>query len=263
MKFIQLINESRSKVLKLEEAIAIVNRYCSVYLSDQRRIRMYRGKPNADALFALTDTKATKRKNADRFYNQIVDSLDSWKSFPRRAYCLSTATQASYAAMYGTGSSYCVIPFDNAKLGVCPTDDFIYSFLYLKNRYKNYDLLEIPRLFLMLLNSPKSTMDRESFVKEVLSLDTKRVYEMYQEIDTRNLDVRMNVDMFIDDLRGYRTVKDFFEKVFSPHYNDFTSFQNYSQFIKHKLKSQHEVYIEGNVLLIQTGVYPEFVKFFR
>jgi len=71
----------------------------------------------------LSDPKLIERKsqNTSNHYTVLLDNLPSWRNFPKRSRSLICATKKYIAS--GFGDVFLVLPFDGAKIAVCPTTD--------------------------------------------------------------------------------------------------------------------------------------------
>jgi hypothetical protein len=54
-----------------------------------------------------------------------MENMEEWQKYPRRSKSLICSTTVNYASGYG--KVFNVIPYDSAKIGVCPTMDFFES----------------------------------------------------------------------------------------------------------------------------------------
>lgn len=70
-----------------------------------------------------TDPTKVERKSANTYnhYTLLLDNLPSWRWYPKRSRSLICSTSQSRATKYGT--VYLVLPFNEAKIGVCSKDD--------------------------------------------------------------------------------------------------------------------------------------------
>lgn len=162
------ILDKRSTILTDENEIMFqdIHRNCSealVALSKDKII--YKGLRNIRDDILLTDPKLKKRKskNTENYYTLLFDNLPSWKEYPKRSRLLICSTSRSVASEYG--NSYLVLPFNGAKIGVCPTMDMWLSFLdYLKGKDLadfNYDLKKI------LLHEPKNETNYRELLNSI------------------------------------------------------------------------------------------------
>ncbi len=137
LEFEYFINEkyetsSRGRSLTLEEIVEIFNQNCKMY--DNNSVKLFRGH-GAAMLYSLYEPKKFKRVSANtaNHYTVLIDEiLPNWKSYPKRSESLVCSTSESYTKAYGN-YMYEVIPFDSAKIAVCPYRDIWESFTFLRN----------------------------------------------------------------------------------------------------------------------------------
>jgi hypothetical protein len=133
------VTDPRSTTLQhsIDEYIALIEDKCSkalVYFQagkaaykGLRSHNKFGGPISLDDVMK-TDPKLIERKskNTSNYYTMLLDNLQAWKKYPKRSRSLICTTSRRHA--YNYGSAYLVLPFDGAKFGVCPKDDFWYSF---------------------------------------------------------------------------------------------------------------------------------------
>jgi hypothetical protein len=71
--------------------------------------------------------RARKSHNTRNYYTLMFNNLPSWKDYPKRSRSLICATSAQKASMY-RGDLYVILPFNSAKIAVCPRCDIWDSF---------------------------------------------------------------------------------------------------------------------------------------
>jgi len=149
MKYIKqqsIIKEhnGRSVELFLDDAIKIFKTKCSDYNIDNTTI--YRGiRTSMRTPYLEVSPKKYKRSAgySNTTYLNFIDGSESWSSYPKRRESIICSTSDSTADAYG--DLYVVIPFNGAKFGVCPSDDFQNSFDVFTRRFglKIYQLDEL------------------------------------------------------------------------------------------------------------------------
>lgn len=65
--------------------------------------------------------------NYGNYHNLLVSNLESWTSYPTRNKSLICAGY-NRAVRHSGYNLYLVIPYDTTEIGVCPTDEFWFSF---------------------------------------------------------------------------------------------------------------------------------------
>lgn len=99
-----------------------------------KRATIQRGTPKSWN-YMLSDPRQSKIRlsaNTRSYMNLLVDNLPSWKGYPQRGKSLICTTFHQSARAYGRGNAFVVLPFENAKIGVCNEMDFWLSFKMLR-----------------------------------------------------------------------------------------------------------------------------------
>jgi len=103
---------------------AIINIEPTVVMYDKGTI-IYRGIPKKDEDFLSINPKQgnpRRSANTSNYYTLIIDNDPAWKEYPKRSQSIICSTGNDSATSYGT--VYMVFPYDGAKIGVTPADDF-------------------------------------------------------------------------------------------------------------------------------------------
>lgn len=130
IKNYKLFLERRSSPISKQEAIDIIKNNCKDFLKDKTP-RIFRGidhnNDTPDFLIVKPTNGLIRRSaNAGNHYTLLIDNSSRWVEYPKRSKSIICTTSAEKALSYG--ECYCVIPFDNAKIGVCPENDIWASF---------------------------------------------------------------------------------------------------------------------------------------
>ena len=101
-----------TKVLSDDEFIKCVSENCKEFNVDSVSINRYVNLPQ-DRIY-LIDPSLTMRKSRDNLniYTLIMDNTPEWSDYPKRSFSL-ICTIKKY------NNAFLVVPFDNAKFGVC------------------------------------------------------------------------------------------------------------------------------------------------
>ncbi|VVC05805.1 Uncharacterised protein [uncultured archaeon] len=107
-------------------------------LQDGRTI--YKGM-NLSGNFYKSNPKLHIRKsqNTSNYYTLLLSNLPNWKNFPPRSQSLICSTSYRKAQTYG--NVFIVLPFDGAKIGVCPDSDIFFTKNY--DYYSNLDIVDL------------------------------------------------------------------------------------------------------------------------
>ena len=139
-----ILTEGRGKAIDEYEAAELFKKNCKQYKWGEQTF--YRGVEGRLLQPYFIDPSKSERKSANtsNFYTLWIDNSKKWADYPKRSKSLICTTQAQTAAGYGT--SYMMIPYDGAKIGVCPSYDMWESFpnamsdvgLYTLNEFNDY-----------------------------------------------------------------------------------------------------------------------------
>lgn len=129
ISFKEFLTEGRSEELSTEQLISILKKNCKEFLSLRRYPMIYRGVKGNTNSKLVKPSEFTRKSKSDadgNVYTVLMDSLDSWKDYPKRSKSIICSNVFFSAGNYG--KARLVIPFDGAKWGVCDGDDIFYSF---------------------------------------------------------------------------------------------------------------------------------------
>ena len=131
MKLFEILNESRVRQFNVTDISAILERECSQSLKQWEKTPLYRGGDfeNIKSGMGFGESIAeTPRKSANtaNFYTLWIDNSKLWDGMPKRSKSFIGATARYISSGYGDVAL--MIPFDSAKIGVCPDDDLWASF---------------------------------------------------------------------------------------------------------------------------------------
>lgn len=120
--------KKRSMSISIKDAVDIIKNNCTEFLKDKKS-RIFRGLGDNDSSYLLvkpSEGLLRRSANTDNHYTLLIDHSKRWDGFPKRSKSIICTTNGETACNYGF--LYVVIPFDNAKIGVCPLSDIWYSF---------------------------------------------------------------------------------------------------------------------------------------
>lgn len=130
IKNYKLFLESRRQPISKQEAINIIKSNCKEFLVD-KKTKIFRGvDSDEDPDFVLvkpSEGLLRRSANTSNHYTLIIDNSERWSHFPKRSKSIICTTSPGHAHDYG--HAYCVIPFDNANIGICPENDIWTSFV--------------------------------------------------------------------------------------------------------------------------------------
>lgn len=212
---------------------------------------IYRGdKTLSDNSLISTAGSTRKSTGIENYHTAIMDNTPSMKGFPKRGSSLIASTSVRSARFY-SHNVFCIVPFDNAKVAVCHTDDIwgaLISFMGVKHK----TITGINEIFSK-AKIEDSWEGIKKFAKELAGdgpeaekalADLKNACELYSITGT-NLDVTLQ-----------RAKEDFMgeiDKMFSPSETGFN--WRYGRDLESVLSPFSELWIEGEMVAIEPEVY--------
>ena len=122
-----ILSEGRSQPIDEKNALMTIKKYCrdAVFAPYE----LYRGNEHlSDNYYYWKSThERTSPHAANNIYNLLLSNLPSWKAYPKRNMSLVGSSRERTASNYSS-SIFIVLPFDGAKIGVCPESDIWGSF---------------------------------------------------------------------------------------------------------------------------------------
>jgi hypothetical protein len=199
---------NRSKSIKKEKALELLNTEYSI--SKKSNVNIYRGVDGIDDDFLFVDPSKYLRKsaNTDNYYTLLIDNTSSWKKYPKRSKSIICSTDKVYASTYGT--LYKVYPINNAKIGVCYTND-IWSATSINNNTTFYDLNTLLNVILKGFYKYNKDDDYNMLIKYL-----KKVDDDYEKISELLNELRFKFTIFDMYLNSDEQFKDFVENIMNP-----------------------------------------------
>jgi len=256
----QFLKEGRSQELNIQQARDIFKKSCTQWKPNKE---IYRG-VRTEKDYVLVTPSQYKRKsvNLANYYTLFLDEIsERWDAFPKRSKSLICTT--SYKIAYEYGKVYNVIPFDDAKIGVCPKKDIWYSFKdgFAGNELNNLDNL-VHFLDVMYYDIDKTEEleqeDPKLFKEQLLKIEQfikSKTYEELVYLDKTYLSWKK----LTNDIKKQGIIRTL-EQCLDPDTNDFgvTSFKEYKQ--PTNLKESFELWTDSDCLLIKQELYDSFIK---
>jgi len=221
-----LMEESRSKNIEEDEALQIFKEKCTQWNSDKIIYRGINVNSN-DSKYIFVDPSKHERRsaNTDNYYTFFIDHISKrWIAFPKRSKSIICTSHISTARGYG--KTFIVVPFDYAKIGVCPKYDMWDSF---EKTTKGPSLNDLNEYINVLYK--KYT---KKIAEDNISLESFK--EMLQEIENGVKNERLNTyghdawRYFIDDIEE-KGIIIAMENILDPLANNFKlrNFKDYRQ----------------------------------
>jgi hypothetical protein len=181
-KFLQYLNESRTQPVSEEQANELIDKHCSKNYKklESNKFGIYRGtmEPFGDYGYINTNKGELRTSaNTENYTTLLMDNLPSWKSYPKRSRGIICSTDKNSAEQYG--EAYHVIPYDNAKIGICSKEDVWYSFDFTPsgNTYDVPDLNQLFKITFYRYNIKVDDSNWSSFKSGLNKLDLNTVLE--------------------------------------------------------------------------------------
>lgn len=145
---------------------------------NETNIAIYRGISTKEGIrnsieFVDPTARSEPRKSANthNYYTLWVDNSVRWLNYPKRSYSLICSTDSITAGIYG--ETYVVIPIEDTPIGICPDEDFWYSFdKTISGHYPSFSLgafmdwLHV-NFQLQKINSPKTFSELNTALKKL------------------------------------------------------------------------------------------------
>lgn len=131
MKLFEIAHASRVSQISVADAIATIKRECSKSIECWNDTPLYRGGDfdgltNGVGFGKSIASTPRKSANTANYYTWWVDNSEAWADYPKRSQSFIGSSSRHVSSGYGEVAF--MIPFDNAKIGVCPRNDFWVSF---------------------------------------------------------------------------------------------------------------------------------------
>jgi len=237
MKFLLQYNEnkvlsSHYREINKNDFDYMLKRFCKDF--DWNDMPIYKVFDNLEQPYYITNPQAIDRvsRNTANYYTIIFDNSPYRKDFSKRSKSLICSTKSSTAGNYG--DVYRVIPFDGAKIAVCPQNDFWDSFSSYNNDDGIYDLDCFNRhLFNIMISAG-------------IDIDTNILMEQLKDLYINHADI---IRMYNgnNDVNFPLTLEDLYQS-FNPEKNDINLY-DYKDYAK-KSFSERECWLDSKALLV-------------
>ena len=243
MRFQQyILQEGRGTNLDLEDAIGIIQDYCmQAYNGYINGSRIYRG-IQYDTDYYFVDPKAGKPRvsaNTKNYYTLINDNSPYWKGYPKRSESLICTTNRNVAIDYGV--SYVVLPYNGAKIGVCPSVDYWFSFEKTTNNILDQLNKELKRLVESLTKKPLPDKDFNKMKKVFKEFDKE-----FKKFDSKEKKIYKESIRLLKGYNENEGLLKHLQKLLSPEPNGFKLKK-----VGDKLPNNKEVWTDSKSVLIK------------
>lgn len=231
------ISDDVEKLLKKYESVLE-----TYYDSD---VMIFRGMRNSGEIVFGDGNKLNRSSaNTQNYYTLFMDNDPKWQDYPKRSKSFICSMNSTTANGYGT--LYVVVPLENQPIGVCPKEDFWFSFKEFKPNALN-TAVEMFNYYCNQIDPSFPEIPENSYAGMI---------NVFNRMDALFKADPSKFEDFVDDysfreLRklGYLTtpnLKQIFETAYDPTTNGFNVVSNYNDI--DEIKS--EVWLSGKVLFI-------------
>jgi len=225
MRLQKYIVENRSVEISQKVAANILSTYCDRALSSNYSI--FRGNMELNKDFYIIDASTyTERESpyaSNNFYNLILSNLPNWRNYPKRNKSIIGTTSFRTSTIYSNEEPYLLLPYNGAKIGVCPEPDIWESFASFEHK-ENLDCLNkyLSEMFVNLLDEYPSTYKNiESCCNKIdLMMNDKDLGVEYIEDIIDNNIIRF-FTYTVEYLGGSKKLIDCISDTLDPEYNGF------------------------------------------
>jgi hypothetical protein len=227
MKFRKFLFEDKSRSIKLsvDDIVKLLPDYSDAIKNYIDGKKIYRGndKVNDDILLTKPSEFIRTSANSLNFVTLLVDNSNSWKKYPKRSKSIICTSSIVNASDYG--APYIVLPKNEAKIGICPKDDWWYCFgditvnnvnrlirlilksvdpkLHIDEINNTSDIKEYKDLIELIRKFDSDARYEESILSSYLSDDYKQIKGSYKTIE-EGLDNYINPSKFkLIDIKEY------------------------------------------------------------
>jgi hypothetical protein len=248
-----ILQESRSKEITEKESIDLIKKNCKQSL---KGTPIYRGIKRSTEFYLSIDPKRTAEPrvsaNTMNYYTLINDNSPYWNKYPKRSQSIICSTNED--KILGYGFPFRVFPYDGAKIGICPTNDYWLSFkksIHATLNDFNYQLFDMIKYRMSIHDFSDESYN--NIVKSFKIFDKK-----WKEIkdDPQKMDVFKKNYNFIT---GYdpdkTTFLEYVQMLLSPKPNGFKLSKSGD-----KLPESREVWTDSKSILVATNVLEDVLK---
>ena len=241
--------ERRTKSISKDDAIDMVSKNCmNAFNKSLSSFKICRDIGTNSLSYGFVDpTKGEPRKsaNTENYYTLIIDNSKRWKSYPKRSRSIICSNMAP------SSETHIVLPFDNSKIGICPTSDMWWSF----EKSFNNILLNDVNMYLNILfhefdikvKSDCSFTDLKSYLNTVDETINSQGFFSKSRI--------VNFIKFMDKYIGSKmSMFEFIDTKMDPIKNNFKVVK-----VGDSILGEKEVWTDGKSVLVQSNLFNDFV----
>lgn len=268
-------NEKKSRLSELskEEAIKQAKSSCLNFLKANEKPTIIRGTNYFGESFGVGDPKTKLRRSANTSneYNLIISNFDNWKDFPSREYSFVCTNFPNREVADNYGTSYIVIPFNNARIGVASRNDLWDSFKYMSRKFGEmgindvYNLPDFNDYLSFLFENAEIEIKQDNFrnfsrqlklfdskIKSIVKKDTFSEYGFHEKDQKFLRNVVANYSNF-----GW-----FLADIFDPYKNKF-ELTNEKEVSKYDSGLRRELWTDSKCLFMKVENYTDMAKEYK
>lgn len=261
-----LESNRRSSSISSQEAIDIIKSNCRDFLKE-RVVKIFRGIDSDDEFLLVKPSEGTLRRsaNASNHYTLLIDNSDRWKEFPKRSKSIICTTDELHASAYG--DVYYVIPFDGARIGMCPAPDIWTSFggsgIYnLDSLTADLERLGVSDFDFKSMSDDLKKLEDKVVNKELkMDVPSKLASIIYKTLSgsSYNWDFGRDISKIVSRFSEIRegglntSLLDYLDEIFDPKRNRF-KITSYSDIDRNEhLKTSKEVWTDSNCIMVNSS----------
>lgn len=231
-----------------------------LYRVDKRMQDSGRSVVMKDSNIVFGTTPRRSRDDTSNYYTLWMSNHPSWQKFPRRDKSFIAATSSAVTSQY-SGALYIIIPANDAKIGICNTDDIWSMFQVPTGTNNPLVILALDHLnkFLEILRIPDD--DFNSMQRAMLNINKgKKLNEFLEELDPfswdqsqRRIDRLHNnyfYNLFLKS--ATRNLYDWYADLLDPYKNNlkFETGAKWNRRTLGSLGNDRELWIQGKCLFV-------------
>jgi len=275
MRLKQFINESRGKALSLDDTKKLLQTKCKKAVKAYKKGSIiYRGVNENNEFIYVSPSKFTRvSANTDNYYTLINDNSPAWAKYPKRSKSIICTTDDIIAEQYGV--LYTVFPFDGAKIGVCSSYDYWFSFPFLKKvtEVNDMDVFNSKLYYMFAPNDFFRNIINDNIKSDISKVKTyEDLRKIFKEFDIyiKKSDEEIKKETGINHKKS-PTIEMIIEKYqFASILKGYDKFMNLERYIQYlldpkknkfqlktigdKLPPKREVWTDADSVLIKTGI---------
>ena len=185
IKLKSLIKESRNQPIDQSQFYQSITGEFKVAMENSSKNPLYRADGNLNESYYIIEPSKYRRTSmsstfdgpvgTNNFHTALIDILPSWENWPKRSKSLIFSNDRNDVTKYGR-NIFVVLPKNDAKIAVCPKNDFWSSFPNIKKDLYLYDIQQMNSQF---TNTFDVLLDKKH---NWLSISPEEIQHIFNEI---------------------------------------------------------------------------------